>query len=97
MGRVKDPPIAAVVKREFGDRLRRWRLAEEITQREFAERLGISRDRYANYEDGSNEMPYWLLIKLEEITGKDVRFWIVGRMARDLRIPVRPLPPDESA
>lgn len=89
MGRVKDPPIAQVVKKEFGDRLRRWRLAEEITQREFAERLGISRDRYANYEDGSNEMPYWLLIKLEEITKKDVRFWIVGRTRGE---PIGPLP-----
>ncbi len=50
--------------------------------------LGVSRDRYANYEDGSNEMPYWLLARLEMVTGKDVRFWVMGRAARDLRIPL---------
>lgn len=94
MARAKEPPIAAQYKREFGDRLRRFRLAEELTQKEFATLLGISRDRYANYEDGSNEMPYWLLARLEMVTGKDIRFWVVGRLARDLRIPLGTLTPD---
>jgi len=79
MGRTADPEIAAKYKIEFGERLARYRSGLGWSQGQFAARLEISEWRYAKYERGKAEMPYWLLDKLKAITGEGLDYWVLGR------------------
>lgn len=46
----------------FSDNIKYLRAKKEISQREVAESLNISRDRYAKYEDGKNSPPPEILL-----------------------------------
>ncbi len=72
-------PIAAKVKRAFAKRLRAIRVANGFTQHEFSRSLGINRDRYAKYELGISEAPYYVLLRMCELTGTSLDFLIGGK------------------
>ncbi len=84
-----DRPLALEYKQAVGARLREWRLKTGRVQTEVAQLLDISRDRYANYEDGGSEMPYWILAKLD-LLGVDLRWLITGRTTKNSTLPVAP-------
>jgi transcriptional regulator with XRE-family HTH domain len=48
----------------FSDNIKHLRIKKEIPQREVAENLGITRERYAKYEDGASEPPFEILRKI---------------------------------
>ncbi|RZJ65583.1 MAG: helix-turn-helix domain-containing protein [Flavobacterium sp.] len=48
----------------FSDNIKHLRIKRERSQREVAETLSISRDRYAKYEDGVNSPPPEILVAL---------------------------------
>ena len=72
-------PIAARVKKAFAKRLRAIRIANGFTQHEFSRSLGINRDRYAKYELGISEAPYYVLLRICEITGTSLDFLVGGK------------------
>lgn len=80
MARSKEPAEALDYKRKVGERLRDWREALDQSQTVFGARFGLSRDRYAKYELGESEMPYWVLARLD-LAGYDIRFLVTGREA----------------
>ena len=51
----------------LGNRIRELRKARAFTQEQVAERLEISRQRYARIENGTNNITLEILIKLAEI------------------------------
>ena len=56
----------------LGNRIRELRKARAFTQEQVAERLEISRQRYARIENGTNNITLEILIKLAEILGVSV-------------------------
>ena len=46
------------------ERLRQLRKALDITQQEFADRIGIKRNSYANYETGRNTPIYAIILSI---------------------------------
>lgn len=42
---------------DLAEQLKRWRARVRMTQKEIAQRLGISRERYANWENGKARPP----------------------------------------
>lgn len=59
-------------------RIKEARLALGITAAEAARRLGISRQRYGQYERGENEARYEMLLKIGEAFGVSVD-WLLNR------------------
>jgi len=59
-------------------RIRCLRKRQHVTQCEMAERLGISRRTYANYERGIHAMPVEVLIVLADIFGTSLDY-LTGR------------------
>ncbi|MHC5353113.1 helix-turn-helix transcriptional regulator [Myroides sp. LJL115] len=55
------------MKLAFNLRCERYRL--ELSQKELAEKLDITRVRYAKYEEGASEPPLWLLVKISDYLG----------------------------
>jgi DNA-binding XRE family transcriptional regulator len=79
MGKVADLPIAAHAREEVGARLRAYRKHLALSQGDFANKiLGVERDRYAKYEQGLYEMPYFLLKRLADQSHKSIHWWITG-------------------
>lgn len=79
MGKVADPPIAAHAREEVAERLKKYRAHLGKSQAGFAaDILSIERDRYAKYEQGLHEMPYFLLRRLSERSGHSIHWWITG-------------------
>ena len=72
-------PIAARVKKAFSKRLRDIRIANGYTQEEFSKSLGINRDRYAKYELGISEAPYYVLLRMCKLTGTSLDFLVGGK------------------
>lgn len=48
----------------FSDNIRHLRVKKEVSQQFVAEKLSISRDRLAKYEEGKSQPPFEILIKL---------------------------------
>lgn len=59
-------------------RIRALRKREHITQFDMAERLGISRRTYANYERGIHAMPVEALIEIADLFGTSLDY-LTGR------------------
>lgn len=74
-------PIAARVKKAFAKRLRAIRVANGYTQEEFSRSLGINRDRYAKYELGISEAPYYVLLRMCALTNTSLDFLVGGKKA----------------
>jgi transcriptional regulator with XRE-family HTH domain len=60
-------PAAEVPHRDFGARLAGFRTAASLTQRELADRLGVTRRQIAYYESGSGRPPGALLGVLADL------------------------------
>lgn len=63
----------------FADRLRKARLTSELTQEEFAERLGAKSGAYAHWETGRNTPRQVVTIaqRIEMLTGVSAT-WLLG-------------------
>lgn len=63
----------------FADRLRKARLSSELTQEEFAERLGAKSGAYAHWEAGRNTPRQVVTIaqRIEMLTGVSAT-WLLG-------------------
>ena len=59
-------------------RIRALRTREHITQFDMAERLGISRRTYANYERGIHAMPVEALVMIADLFGTSLDY-LAGR------------------
>ena len=57
------------MKKIVGQNLKLFREASNYTQQEVADKLGIDRGAYANYESGNREMPFKLLSQIGDIYG----------------------------
>ena len=57
------------MKNSVSDNLKRFRDSSDYNQSNVAAFLGIDRGAYANYESGSREMPYDLVLKVCELYG----------------------------
>ncbi|WP_422445628.1 helix-turn-helix domain-containing protein [Thermoanaerobacterium sp. DL9XJH110] len=55
------------MKMNFGEKLKKLRNERKMTQKELAERIGVSRATIAGYETKGKEPPYSTLIKLAEV------------------------------
>ncbi len=73
-------------------RIRTLRKKEHITQEKMAQRLGISRRTYANYERGIHAMPVEILARIADMFSTSLDY-LVGR---DLP-PVQELPESREA
>jgi transcriptional regulator with XRE-family HTH domain len=63
----------------FARRLKAARVVGGYTQEEFSHLLGIKRDRYAKYELGQAEPPFFILTKVSELTHQSLDTLIGGR------------------
>jgi transcriptional regulator with XRE-family HTH domain len=66
-GRGRRKPATEVPHRDFGARLAGFRTAAALTQRELADRLGVTRRQIAYYESGSGRPPGALLGVLADL------------------------------
>lgn len=55
-------------------RIRDLREDADMTQKELAEKLGMSQTGYSKYETGENDIPTAILIKLKEIYGVSIDY-----------------------
>lgn len=62
----------------FGQRLRAVRRKEGLSQREMAEKLGVSGNHYGRYETERAAPPYTVLAKLKELYRVDLDWLISG-------------------
>lgn len=51
----------------FGKRLREVRKSKKITQQELADRLGIKRNTYSDWENGKTEPTFEIFVKLADL------------------------------
>lgn len=56
----------------IGQNLCKLRKANNFTQEQIAEYLGINRSTYSNYELGEREMPFELLERIADLLGCDL-------------------------
>ena len=64
--------------RIFQDRLRETRLMCQFTQRQMAEKLGISQPSYIRYENGTSEPTMENLVKIADILDVSIDY-MLGR------------------
>lgn len=62
----------------FGARLREVRKSKKITQQELADRLGIKRNTYSDWENGKTEPTFEILVKLADLFDVSLD-WLFGR------------------
>lgn len=62
----------------FGKRLREDRKSKKITQQELADRLGIKRNTYSDWENGKTEPTFEILVKLADLFDISLD-WLFGR------------------
>ena len=63
---------------KIGDRLKSLRKKENLTQSQFAEKIGLPRTTYANYENNSREPSKEILEKIATVLNITVEFLIYG-------------------
>ena len=63
------PPKNEIMKNIVSENLKNFRDSSDYSQLDLAQFLGIERGAYANYESGSREMPYELVLKICELYG----------------------------
>lgn len=51
----------------LGDQIRRLRCARSLTQEDIADRIGVSRQKYARVENGENSVTLSLLSKIADV------------------------------
>lgn len=61
------------MKTIIGKNLSKLRGANDLTQQQVADYLGVTRSAYSNYEDGAREAPMDVLLKSADLFGCDVR------------------------
>lgn len=66
------------VDRHVGRRLRDKRLAEEVTQAELAEELGVPTGDVRLYEEGRKRIPPRLLVQASELLNIDINWFFEG-------------------
>ena len=64
--------ISYYMKVIIGKNLSKLRSANNLTQQQVADCLGITRSAYSNYEDGVREAPMDVLLKSADLFGTDV-------------------------
>ena len=57
-------------------RIRDLREDADMTQKEIAEKLGMSQTGYSKYETGENDIPTVILIKLSEFYGVSIDYML---------------------
>ncbi len=62
----------------FEQRLKELRLNERLTQRDMAEKLGLSQPSYIRYENGSSEPSQENLVKIADIFDVSIDY-LLGR------------------
>lgn len=60
----------------LGERIKKYRIDNDITQVDFAKKLDIGRSTLSNIETGENRGTIEFLFKLSRITRKPISFWI---------------------
>lgn len=65
------------------DNLRTIRQLNNFTTKQIAEKIGVSLRTYQNYENGSTEMPFALIIKLANFFGCSVDY-LLGHQAKNV-------------
>lgn len=60
----------------LGQRMRKARLALDMTQAEAAAALRIGEERYSSYEQGRHPMPYDVLLRLPDVLRQPVTFFL---------------------
>lgn len=70
----------------IGERLKTLREEKKLTQQEVAEKLGISRGRYSQYELNSRLPDYDLLIKIADFFGVTVDYLVGFTEKKDHRL-----------
>lgn len=68
--------------RTTGERLKQIRAAYQMTQEEFAERAGISRTAYNNYENDVRRPSLDEAFKIVQTYGTSLDYIYLGRVAR---------------
>jgi transcriptional regulator with XRE-family HTH domain len=67
-----NPSKKEFMKTIVSENLKKFRDSSDYSQLDVAQFLGIERGAYANYESGSREMPYVLVLKICELYGISV-------------------------
>ena len=65
------------LRRAFGRRLREMR-GSNITQEQFAEKLGITQSMLSRLEKGYTDPPLNILVRLSEVSGKSIDELVKG-------------------
>jgi transcriptional regulator with XRE-family HTH domain len=60
----------------FKEKFKQYRIENKLTQKEFANRLDISRTGVADIESGRIKGTVKLMNKLAEVTGKPISYWM---------------------
>ena len=53
--------------RQLGKRIKKFRTEQELTQAQVAEKLGVTQQLIATYENGKRRLPVLALLKIAEI------------------------------
>lgn len=69
---------------EFGERIKKIRYDNNLTQEEMADMLGFTRMTLLNYERGKRDMSVSSLIKLQNITPIDYNWLMTGKSPEDM-------------
>ena len=72
-----DNPENEVLRRAFGKRLRQLR-GQNVTQEQFAKKLGIIQSTLSRLEKGYTDPSLHVLAKLSELTGKSIDELVKG-------------------
>lgn len=83
-------PNLKQIKDRLGRRLAMLREGLDLSQDEFAGKLGISQTRYSKYESGRSQPPLDILIAVSELTGQSLDFIIAGKPPAIRPIPEEP-------
>ena len=60
------------MNRKMGERIKEIRCAKEFTQEQIADKIGVSRQKYARIENGTNQITLDILSKIATVLGVNV-------------------------
>lgn len=66
-------------RKKFGDRIRQLRIQNEYTQKELAEKLGISTSLLDDLEAGKKECPVEVVVQYSDIFGVTIDMLVLGK------------------